>query len=399
MNLDAIQSELRERGLAAWLFYDHHRRDPIAYRILGLPETGLATRRWYYLIPARGTPRKLTHRIEAGALDALPGEAASYARWTELDAGLERLVGSLGPNPKVAMQYSPGCAVHRISLADAGTVEKLRGLGADIVSSGDLISRFDAAWDAGMLASHRAAGRVIHAAIEAAFAEVRRRVEAGSPCSEYELQQGLVAAMRGGGLAVDEPPIVGINEHANDPHFQPAAQGSAPIRGGDLLLLDVFARTDAPGSAFYDVTWMGYCLRPGEREAPARFAETFDLVRRARDAGIALAESRAASRSPLRGFELDQAVRGVIAAAGLDAYFVHRTGHSLGRDVHSTGANCDDYESHDERLVLPGCAFTIEPGIYGPRGEPFGVRSEVNVYYGDGAAEVTGPRQEALVLI
>ncbi len=399
MNLEAIQSELRARGLAAWLFYDHHRRDPIAYRILGLPETGLATRRWYYLIPAQGAPRKLTHRIESGALDGLPGERECYARWGELDAGLEGLVAALGPSPKIAMQYSPGCAIHRISLADAGTVEKLRALGAEVVSSGDLISRFDAAWDAAMLASHRAAGQVIHAAIAGAFAEVRRRLDAGSPSTEYELQQWLVAAMRGGGLAVDEPPIVGINEHANDPHFQPAPRGSAPIRGGDLLLLDVFARTDAPGSAFYDVTWMGYCLRPGEREPPARFAEIFDLVRRARDAGIALAQSSATARRPLRGFELDQAVRGVIAAAGLGDYFVHRTGHSLGRDVHSTGANCDDYESHDDRLVLPGCAFTIEPGVYGPRGEPFGVRSEVNVYYGDGAAEVTGPRQQEIVRI
>ncbi|MGH9481420.1 MAG: M24 family metallopeptidase, partial [Terriglobales bacterium] len=290
MNLEAIQAELRARGLAAWLFYDHHRRDPIAYRILGLlgglPETAMATRRWYYLIPAAGAPRKLAHRIESGMLETLPGEGRLYAERGELEAGLRQLLAGLGPAPLpaplVAMQYSPDCALPPISLADAGTVEKVRSLGCAVVSSGDLITRFDALWSEAMLASHRVAGRVVDAAIAAAFQCVRDRLNSGPPLSERQLQLWLVERMRAGGLQVDEAPIVAVNAHAGDPHYLPPASGSAPIQAGDLLLLDVWAKTEGPESAFYDVTWMGYCLRQGETAPPAEFEDTFALVREAR---------------------------------------------------------------------------------------------------------------------
>lgn len=398
MDLAALQAELRARHLAGWLFYDHHHRDPIAYRILGLPSDGMVTRRWYYFVPAEGAPRKLLHRIEAGVLAALPGEERLYSRWSELDAGLAWLLGSAA-RARIAMQYASRCALPAVSLADAGTVEQIRALGAEVAGSGDLISRFDAAWSPAMLASHRAAGRAVDAAIQGAFAHVRRELDRGAPLTEYALQQWIAARLREAGMEVDEPPIVAVNPHAGDPHYLPAASGSAPIVPGDLLLLDVWAKSAVPEAAFYDVTWMGYCLRPGESAPPEEFTRAFAVVRDARDAGIACVLEAAAAGRTLQGFEVDQAVRAVIERAGLGAFFVHRTGHSLGRDVHATGANMDDFETHDEREILPRTAFTIEPGVYLPHGRPFGVRSEVNLYVGETAAEVTGPRQQEIVRI
>ncbi|MGH9476014.1 MAG: M24 family metallopeptidase [Terriglobales bacterium] len=398
MRLDELQAALRARGVDGWLFYDHHQRDAIAYRILGLPAS-MATRRWYYLVPAQGAPRKLVHRIEAAALDSLPGERREYAPWSELTAGLRHLLAALPLHAKVAMQYSPGCELPAVSLADAGTVEQIQALGCNVVSSADLISRFDAGWTPAMLDSHRRAGAVIDSAIAAAWTEVRRALDAGAPLTEYELQQWIQDRLVKGGLACEEPPIVGVNAHAGDPHYQPGAQGAAATQAGDLLLLDVWGRRDEPDSAYYDVTWVGYCLRPGETAVPERFAKIFALAAVARDTGIRHVQEAVAARRKICGFEVDQSVRGVITAAGLGEFFVHRTGHSLGRQIHATGANIDDYETHDVRQILPQSAFTIEPGIYCPRGEPFGVRTEVNVFVGDEVAEVTGPIQREIVRI
>lgn len=400
MQIEAIQAELRARGLEGWLFYDQHHRDPIAQRVLGLPPEGLATRRWYYLIPARGQAVKLVHRIEAGGLDALPGERWLYAGWRELEEALRRLLARLGAQPAVAMQYSPGGALPAISLVDAGTMECLRSLGARIVSSGDLITRFDAVWTPAMLASHHAAGRVIDAAIAAAFAQVRRALDAGAPMTELSLQAAIVAHLQQAGLRVDEPPIVAVNAHTADPHYEPSARTDAAITPGGLVLLDVWAKLDQPDSAYYDVTWMGYCLRPGETAPPPLFEQAFAVARQARETGIALVQEATAAGRRLRGCDLDRAVRAVVAAAGWETHFTHRTGHSLGVEVHASGPNLDDFETRDEREILPGCAFTIEPGIYF---SDFGVRTEINMHLGvhaQGArAEVTGPRQAEIVRI
>ncbi|MGH9393562.1 MAG: M24 family metallopeptidase [Terriglobales bacterium] len=400
LQLDDIQAELRACGIAAWLFYDHHHRDPIAYRILGLAEAMMATRRWYYLIPAQGAPRKLVHRIESGALDAVPGTRALYSRWSELDAALARLVAGLDGD-KIAMQYTPACALPAITLADAGTVEQIRALGCEVVSSGDLISRFDATWTAAMLANHAVAGRAVDAAIQGAFARVRQHVDQRACLTEFELQHWIAAQLAAAGMVGGEPPIVAVNAHAGDPHYQPSSSGSARIQPGDLLLLDVWASVGGDEGCYYDVTWMGYCLRPGESAVPAQLSEIFAVVRGARDAAIALSCSGAiASSAGLRGFQVDQAARAVIDQAGLGEYFVHRTGHSLGRDVHATGANMDDFETRDQRRILPGTAFTIEPGVYCPTGRPLGLRSEVNIYVdGGGRAAVTGPIQGEIVRI
>lgn len=398
MDLEAIQAGLRAQGVDGWLFYDHHGRDTIARRILGLAD-GMATRRWYYLVPAEGTPRKLVHRIEAGALDAVTGERQEYSQWRELESGLRGLMRGLGRAPKLAMQYSPGCELPAVSLADAGTVEQVRALGCEVVSSADLIAQFDAGWTAAMLESHRRAGRVIDTAIAGAWAEVRRALAAGSPLSEFGLQQWIQEQLAAGGIAREEAPIVGVNAHAGNPHYQPAAEGSSRIEEGDELLLDVWGRMDERGSAYYDVTWVGYVLRAGESTVPERLAQVFAVAAGARDAGIERVHAAVRRGETVRGYQVDQAVRGVIEAAGLGEYFVHRTGHSLGREIHATGANMDDYETHDTRAILPGSAFTIEPGIYCPRGEPMGVRTEVNVYVGEGHAEVTGPVQREIVRI
>ncbi len=398
MQLERIQAALRAQGVDAWLFFDHHHRDPIAYRILGLPEA-MATRRWYYLVPATGEPRKLVHRIESGALDSLPGERREYAQWTELEGGLRGLLAGLPGHPKLAMQYSPGCQLPAVSLVDAGTVEQIRALGCEAVSSADLIGHFDAFWTPAMAASHNTAGRIVDEAIQGAFAHVRKSLDRGEGLNEYQLQQWILDRLVAGGLAPEGPPIVGVNAHAGDPHYQPAASGSSPIRPGDVLLLDVWGRMNQSGSAYYDVTWMGYVLRAQEQQVPDRFAKVFAIAAAARDAGIRRVQDALAAKRGLCGFEVDQTVRGVIRAAGLDEFFIHRTGHSLGREIHASGANMDDYETHDVRQILPHTAFTIEPGIYCPHGEPFGVRTEINMYVGDEAAEVTGPIQREIVRI
>ena len=404
VDIDAIQTELRTRELDAWLFFDHHHRDPIARRILGLPAAGLATRRWFYLVPAEGEPVRLVHRIEAGVLDGLPGERRFYAGWRELDHELRRLIAGLGPRPVIAMHYSPGGALPAISLVDAGTVEQVRTLGAEVASAGDLITRFDAVWTPEMLTSHRAAGAVIDAAIRGAFAAVRRALDQGRTLTEAGLQAWIVGQLHQGGLLVEEPPIVAVNAHAGDPHFQTGGPrddggGDTAIAAGDLLLLDVWAKCATPGAAYYDVTWVGYCLRPGETAPPAALERVFALACAARDAAIDLVSATVAAGGRPRGCDVDRAARAVIEAAGLGRFFTHRTGHSLGVEVHASGPNLDDFETQDVRELVPGCAFTVEPGIYAPQGAPFGVRTEINMYIGANGAEVTGPRQQEIVRI
>ncbi|MGH9541898.1 MAG: M24 family metallopeptidase [Terriglobales bacterium] len=389
MDLDAIQAELRARNFDGWLFYDVHHRDPIAYRLLGLPRELMVTRRWYYLIPAEGEARKLVHRIEARHLDGLPGGKREYSTWEENRAELRALLAGCR---RVAMQYSPDNMLPAISLADAGTVELLRGFGAQVASSADLVARFESVWDAGQLESHRVAGAVVHEAIQAGFREIRRRLQSGQRPTESDIQQFLAEHMQRGGLAVPEPPIVAANAHAGDPHYEPRAGQSAPIGEGDLVLFDVWAKLPRPRATFYDVTWMGLAAdRP-----PEAVRRAFALVRDARDQTIAFVKSAIAAGQRIHGWEVDQVARGVIASAGLGDKFMHRTGHSIGESVHANGANMDNYETRDERQILPHTCFSIEPGIYT---ESFGVRLEVNVYVGEREAEVTGPVQGEFVRI
>jgi Xaa-Pro dipeptidase len=388
MNLAAIQAALRERNIDAWLFYDHHHRDPIAYRVLGLPAGMMVTRRWFYLVPAEGDPVKLVHKIEAGHLDTLPGRKLLYAGWQEL---FEQLKTMLAAYRDVAMQYSPNNSVFTVSLVDAGTVDLLRGLGKNIVSSADMVALFEATWSEDQIASHFAARDSIDAIVADAFREIGRRVRNGGT-TEHEIQKWFMESFARENLLTDDPPIVAVNSNAGNPHYEPHADHPVAIREGDLVLLDVWGKKNSPGAVYYDITWVGFV---GASPSP-RMREVFAVVRDARDAGVQVVLDAIASGRRLAGFEVDKATRGHIQKAGFGEYFIHRTGHSIGTDVHANGANMDDLEIHDERQILPNSCFSIEPGIYLPE---FGVRLEVNVLVRPKSAEVTGKIQREIVTI
>lgn len=388
MDLNAIQTALGERGFDAWLFYDHHHRDPIAYKVLGLSEHLMVTRRWFYLIPRTGEPRKLVHRIEAGHLDPLPGSKNEYSSWQEL---WDQLKTMLGPYKKIAMQYSPNNLVPYIGLVDAGTVELIRSFGKEVVSSGDLVARFEAAWSEEQIQSHFAAAKSIDAIVPEFFKEVGRRARSGGT-DEYTMQQWIAEAFSRENLFTEDLPIVGCNANSGNPHYEPRAERSAPIKAGDFLLLDLWARKNTPNAVYYDITWTGCIGSPTERQM-----KVFTIVRDARDAGIKKVQEAFAAKRKIAGWEVDDATREHISSAGFGQYFTHRTGHSIGVNIHGNGANIDNLETKDEREIIPNTCFSIEPGIYLP-GE-FGVRSEVDVLIHNGAAEVTGKIQRELVLI
>lgn len=384
MNLEAIQAALREQSLDGWLFYDHHHRDPIAYRILGLSDSLHVSRRWYYLIPAQGEPRKLTHRVESGKLASLPGTGHVYSSWQELEDGLRTM---LEPYKTLAMQYSPRNAIMYVSMVDAGTVEVLREMGKTIVSSADLVSRFEAVLTAEQIASHYQAQK----SIDEIVSEVWKYIAAGSR-SEYQVMVWLREAMRRAGIADGYGPNVSVNENSSDSHYEPTAASSRQIKQGDFLLIDIWGRMDRPESCFYDITWTGVVGRePTDRER-----QVFSLVAQARDAAIKAVQDAFKAGRPIAGWEADDAARAVIRAAGFADYFTHRTGHSISYETHGNGANLDNLETHDERLILPHTCFSVEPGIYLPE---FGVRSEINMLTEPGRATVTGPIQTELVRI
>ena len=385
-NIQAIQTALREQKLDGWLFYDILHRDPIAYRVLGLDHV-LAKRRWFYLIPAKGEPRKLVHRIEAATLDALPGEKMLYAAAEELEKNLKKLIGRA---KKVAMEYSPNNSIPYISLVDAGTVELIRSQGCKVLSSADLVQQFEAVWTPEQLASHRAAGRVIDAITQAAFSEAARRVSANESFTEFDLQEWILGQFRANGVVSDSAPIVAVGPHSGDPHYEPQQRTSSRVRHGDFLLLDIWAKTSAPNSVYYDITWNGFL----GAKIPPKCAKIFSIVRDARDAAADFVLENVRAGRAIQGWQVDRAAREVIRKAGFAKYFVHRTGHNIGQEVHGAGANMDGLETRDIRSVIPHTCFSIEPGIYLPE---FGVRSEINVYVGDGAAEVTGPAQTEIL--
>jgi len=397
MNLEQIQAALREQQLDGWLFYDHHHRDPIAYRILGLSETLHVSRRWYYLIPAEGEPRKLTHRVERGKLAPLPGSGHVYSSWQELEGALRTM---LEPYTKLAMQYSPRNAIMYVSLVDAGTVELLRELGKTIVSSADLVSRFEAVLTSEQIASHYQAQQCIDEIVSVAWKHLAARlrppgqtaVKGGTPLNEYEMMVWLQEAMRRAGIAEGYGPNVSVNANSSDSHYEPTPSVNRPIAEGDFVLIDIWGRMDRPGTCFYDITWTGVVGRePSDRER-----HVFSVVAQARDAAIAIVQDAFAAGRPLAGWQADDAARSVIRDAGFAEYFTHRTGHSISVETHGNGANLDNLETHDDRLILPYTCFSVEPGIYLPE---FGVRSEVNMLTAPGRAVVTGPKQTDLVRI
>ncbi len=388
MDLNAIQSALREAGLDGWLFYDHHHRDPLAYRILKLT-VPMCTRRWYYLIPSEGVPAKLAHRIERGNLDALAGTLRLYSSWSEQRG---ELAGMLAGKRRIAMQYSPLNDIPYVGLVDAGTVELVRSFGVEVVSSADLVQLFEARWSADALESHLAAGRVVHASIRMAFAAIRDALGAGKTLTEYDVQQAILRFFAEHGLETDEPPIVAVNANSGNPHYAPTPEAAQPIREKDFVLLDVWGRQRKPGAVYFDITWTGFAAE----QVPGRYAEIFAVVREAREAAVNLVQEAMRAGRPLYGYEVDDAARSVIARSGYGEYFIHRTGHSIGEDIHGNGANMDNFETHDTRRIVPRTCFSIEPGIYL---QEFGVRSEVNVYVDERDARTTGESQQEIIPI
>jgi Xaa-Pro dipeptidase len=386
-DIKAIQNELRANKIDGWLFYDHHHRDPIAGNILGLGANGMATRRWFYFIPSRGEPRKLVHRIEEGALDSLAGRKFVYAGWEELHKALPKV---LSGSKKVAMQYSPDNNIPYIGLVDAGTVELVRKLKKKVVSSADLVQTFEARWTPEQLLTHRSAGRVIDQITQGAFQRAAAFVREGSPLSEFELQQWILSQFRDNHLVTDEPPIAAVQPNNGSPHYEPKQSSSSPIRAGDLLLLDIWGKLDQPGSVYYDITWTGYL---GAR-VPDAYAKIFRIVRHARDSAIEFVRKAVADGRAIHGWEVDRVARAVIVKAGYGKHFVHRTGHSIGQQVHGNGANMDGLETRDDRMIVPYTCFSIEPGIYLPG---FGIRSEVDVHVDEREARVTGAIQEEIL--
>ena len=388
-DIHGIQNDLRAAKLDGWLFYDFRGRDPIAQTILQLPP-GMRTRRWYYFVPAKGTPRKLVHKIETESLAALPGDTLFYAGQEELRKNLAKL---LGRAKNVAMQYSPKNAIPYVAMVDAGTVELVRSTGVKVVSSADLVQKYEACWSQAQLDSHLAAGAVIDRVVRQAFELAAKNVREKKTFTEYDLKQWILKEFESAGISVDQGPDIAVGPHASDPHYGPTPETASPIREGDLLLLDVWGKMKAAGSVYYDITWVGYL----GAKVPEKMAKIFGIVREARDKAVDLIQSSVAAGKPLQGWQVDMAARKVIEKAGYGKYFFHRTGHNIGQTVHGNGVNMDGLETHDVRHLIPKTCNSIEPGIYLPE---FGIRSEVNMYIGEKEARVTGAvQQEILALL
>ena len=388
LDIRAVQRALKADGLDAWLLYDFHGSNPVSFRLTGMAESGhLATRRWFYLIPQSGEPKALVHAIERYNLDHLPGSKIVYAGHTQLQAGLRAL---LEGQRRVAMEYSPNCAIPYVSRVDAGTIELVRALGVDVVSSGDLIQQFEARWNDAQLATHRAASEKLYRIKDQAYAEVTRRLRAGIPTTEYDIQQQMVGWFKDEGLVADSAPCVSAQENAGNPHYLASAASHRAINPNELVLLDLWGKLATPGAVYADITWMGFT----GATVPDKFARAFAAIAAARDAAVTTVQSGAAAGRDVRGFEADAAARKVLIEAGYEDGIMHRTGHSLGENVHGNGAHLDDYETHDERRLIPGSGFTIEPGLYYP---DFGVRTEINMVWTAQGPEVTGPRQNAIL--
>jgi len=390
IDVAAVQERLRKAGLDGWLLYDFHGSNPIAARLAGLTGgTHMTTRRWYYLIPANGQPRGLVHAIERHNLDSLPGEQIVYAGRQQLDAGLTRLLAGV---KRVAMEYSPMCAIPYLSRVDAGTLEMVRARGVDVVSSGDLVQQFEAAWTDEQLATHRTASASLYRIKDRAFAAASDALARGRSMTEYDLQQQMMQWFAEEGLVTDSAPVVAVGANAGNPHYLPMAEQCRAVVADEVLLLDLWGKTKDKGAVFADITWVGVT----SSSVPDEVSRAFRAIADARDAAVSLVENAAREGRDLQGWQVDDAARAVLTKQGYADWIVHRTGHSLGENVHGNGVHMDDYETHDDRRLLPGTGFTVEPGLYFER---FGVRTEINVYRGEREAIVTGPRQAEVVTL
>jgi Xaa-Pro aminopeptidase len=388
----AIQNALREAKLDGWLFYDFRKSDPLAYRILRLDERGITTRRWFYFVPVVGEPVKIVHSIERYKLDALPGRKVIYRRWQELHAAVRSALTGGGLQSRrvllrhIAMQYSPQNDIPYVSRVDGGTIELVRSFpGIDLITSADLVQQFEAVWTPAQRDMHIEAADKLHRIIMESFADIARRIRAGEPVTEYDIQQFMMRRFDEENLTSDnDPPNVSVGANSANPHYQPDSKIFSPIRRGDFVLFDVWAKLKKPGAVYADQTWTGYV---GET-VPAEYTRIFNIVRDARDAATDFVRAATRDGKVIRGAQVDDAARGIIERAGFGEQFTHRTGHSIGEEVHGNGAHIDNLETRDSRRIIARTCFSIEPGIY-LEGK-FGVRSEINVYVAEKDIEVTG---------
>lgn len=388
--IERIQEQLRAESIDGWLFYYFKNNDPIALSILGMTE-GHMTRRWFYYVPAKGEPVKLVHGIELDVLDSLPGTKEVYVGWKQLE---QKLGDILTDAKSIAMQYSPKNAVPYVSRVDAGTIELIRSLGKNVVTSGNLVQAFEASWSEAQLQTHIYAVESLRKIVFEAFAEVKRLINKGEAVNEYDIQQFIMGRFDHYEMTTYSPPIVAVNGHSGLPHYQPSKEEHAPIKKGDFLLLDIWAkRRDVRDAIYGDITWTGYV----GTEVPTEFAKIFDIVKGARDAALDHVKQAVSKGEVLHGWQVDEVARTYIRERGYADYFIHRTGHSIGTEVHGNGANLDNLETKDERVLIYKHGFSIEPGVYL---KEFGVRSEIDVYIEEGKTLVAGgPIQEKIVPI
>jgi Xaa-Pro aminopeptidase len=378
--IEAVRRQVAELGHDGWLLYNFRDNNPVASRLLGLPAM---TRRYFVYLPVEGQPVAITHRIEQQPWATWTGEKRQYSSWRELDAELASVVGG----KRVAMEWAEGDAVPYVDHVPAGVVELIRSAGAEIVSSGDLVSAFHSRWSAEGEASHRRAAQVVHDVAHDAFLRVVQTLRGGGRASEWDTRTWVTRELVRRGLTVGADADIAVNANATNPHYAATAESHSEIREGDLLLIDLWGKEN-DDAVYADQTWMGYV---GET-VPDRLAAVFTVLSAARDAAIQHVLSRSAAGEAVLGYEVDDVARGVIERGGHGPHFIHRTGHSIDRDLHGSGPNIDNLETKDTRTLIRGVGFSIEPGIYIPG--DVGFRTEVDMYMGAGGPEVTTPNPQ-----
>jgi Xaa-Pro dipeptidase len=390
--IEKIQAALREEGIEGWLFYNFRGSNVFATRILDLPKHLMHTRRYFYLVPASGEPKKLVHAIEQWNLDALPGDKRIYLSWQSLEEGLALTLKGM---KTVAMEYSPRNAIPYVSNVDAGTLELVRGCGVNVVSSANLVQYFEARWDSEQWKDNVETAKHLREIVDVTFAFIKTRIASASPINEYDVQQFMLNEFAKRGIVTESDPNCSVNSNSANPHYEPTKEIHSPIKRGDFVLLDLWAKKNVPRSVYADITWVGYV---GEK-VPEEYTKIFEIVKGARNAALEFVRNGMREGREIFGWQVDDAARAVIKRQGFAEEFMHRTGHSIGEVIHGNGANMDNLETRDERKIIPETSFSIEPGIY--LAGRFGVRTEIDVYVSaEREVIVTGePMQEKVVPI
>jgi Xaa-Pro dipeptidase len=390
--ISGIQEILKKEKIDGWLLYNFRGSNVFATRILALPPHIMCTRRYFYFIPKKGSPHKLVHRIEEWNLDTLPGDKTVYLSWKSLTDGLKK---TLKGAKSVAMEYSPRCAIPYVSTVDAGAVELAKSAGVKVVSSANLVQYFEARWTEEQLKDNLEAAHELGKTAQEAFRFIRQRISSNAATTEYDVQQFMLSEFKRRGIKTEDAPNCSVNANAANPHYEPTKDINSPLKKGDLVLLDLWAKKDKPHSVYADITWMGFI----GTSVPDEYEKIFQIVRGGRDAALNFVRDSFAKGKQIHGYQVDDAARKYITAKGHRDDFIHRTGHSIGEEIHGNGANMDNLETHDERRIIPQTSFSIEPGIY--LRDKFGVRSEIDVYISkENEVIVTGePMQERMVAI